>query len=185
MGNSLSGLRTVYSVVIALSVTEAIKLIFDIGVYKTTYGINLELLPTFIIFIITLIPFYQGANKYLSEIQKDKNHKASFERIIDFAFFFLESLLFYWIALLINEKILFFKIINVLLALDILWLLSVRCFNKDLFSKMKWWCNLNIIAIILLLISFYYNFYDVNILLLMFFLRTFFDYLFSWKFYWD
>ena len=38
MGKSLSGLKTVYSVVIALSVTEAIKSIFDIEVYKNTLG---------------------------------------------------------------------------------------------------------------------------------------------------
>jgi hypothetical protein len=185
MEESLSGLKTVYSVVIALSVTEAIKSIFDIEVYKNTYGINLELLPAFIIFIITLIPFYQGANKYLSEIQKDKNHKASFERIIDFTFFFLESLLFYWIALLINEKILFFKIMTVLLLLDILWLLSVLCYNKDLFNKIKWWCKLNFILVILLLFLFYMNYYNINVLLLIFIIRTSCDYFCTWKFYWD
>lgn len=185
MGNSLSGLKTVYSVVIALSVTEAIKSIFDIKVYRITYGINLELLPVFIIFIVTLIPFYQGAIKYLSEIQKDKNHKASFERLIDFVFFFLESLFFYWIALLINEKILFFKIMTFLFILDILWLFSVFICNKDLFNKIKCWFTLNTILVILLVILFYINFYDIGVLLLIFIIRTFCDYFFTWKFYWD
>jgi hypothetical protein len=145
----------------------------------------LELLATFIIFIITLIPFYQGANKYLSEIQKDKNHKAPSERIIDFGFFFLESLLFYWIALLINERILFFKIMFVLLILDILWLLSVLCYNKDLFNKIKWWCILNIILVIVLLFLFYVNFYDIYVLLPIFIIRTICDYFCTWKFYWN
>lgn len=185
MGKSLSGLKTVYSVVIALSVTEAIKSIFDIEVYKNTYGINLELLPTFIIFIITLIPFYQGANKYLSEILKDKNHKASFGRIIDFVFFFSESLFFYWIALLINEKILFFQIMIILLILDVLWLFTVLCFNKDLFSKIKWWCILNFILVFLLLSLFCMNYYNIHVLLLIFIIRTSCDYFCTWKFYWD
>lgn len=185
MGNSLSGLKTVYSVVIALSITEAIKSIFDIEVYKNTYGINLGLLPTFSIFIITLIPFYQGALRYLSEIQKDKNYKTSLKRIIDFVFFFLESLLFYWIALLINEKILFFKIMTVLLISDILWLITVLYYKKDLFNKIKWWCILNFILVILLLLLFYMNYYNINVLLLMFIGRTSCDYCCTWKFYWD
>ena len=185
MGKSLSGLKTVYSVVIALSVTEAIKSIFDIEVYKNTLGINLELLPTFIILIITLVPFYQGANKYLSETQKDKNHKASFERMIDFGFFFLESLLFYWIALLINEKIIFFKIMSVLLILDVSWLLTVLCWNKDLFNRIKYWFILNLILVFLLLFLFHKNFYDINVLLIIFIIRTICDYFCTWKFYWD
>ena len=185
MGNSLSGLKTVYSVVIALSVTEAIKSIFDIKLYKITYGINLELLPAFIIFIITLIPFYQGAIKYLSETLKDKNHKTSFERIIDFIFFFSESLFLYWIALLINEKILFFQIMTILLILDVLWLFSVLHYNKNLFNKIKCWCILNSILVILLLFLFYMNFYNINLLLPIFIIRTYFDYHYTWKFYWD
>ncbi len=185
MGDSLSGLKTVYSVVIALSVTEAIKSIFGIEAYKITYGINLVLLPTFIIFIITLIPFYQGAIKYLNEIQKDKKRKANFERIFDFVFFFLESLLFYWMALSINEIKLFLIVMTILLILDVLWLLSVLHYNKDLFNKIKWWCRLNFILVIVLFFLFYINFYNIVVLLLIFAVRTICDYYYTWKFYWD
>lgn len=151
-------------------------------------SIDSEFLPTFLTFIIVLIPFYHGASRYLDEtyiINKDKVHPLI--GLIDFIFFFTEAIFFYIIALLISQPKSFFFWVIALLLLDVIWLLFVRITSKKRFNDIIYWFILNIITAPILFVCIIIlsdNIITWIILLIIMLIRTMLDYILEGFFYW-
>jgi len=120
--SSVDNLERLYTVVAALALTTAVGQLLresatgelaDAVVRIANIDVYYATLPMFLTLIVTLIPFYHGANRYLYEnyvfITHDANkpdaRSGGSVALIDFLFFFVQSLLFYLMSLIMREAI--------------------------------------------------------------------------------
>lgn len=197
MANSVRSLQTLYTIAVGLGLERAIVNLIDIS-----YGIipiKLELIPYFVAFLITLIPFYHGALRHLNfvYIEEEGKNLRSGALFTDFSFLFLESCLIFSLAILLPNVYWFFIALLLLLLVDILWVLIFLRFSKKEkktpLTELRW-LIINIIVIISCLINFGVlcilkvpmNIFDLEIsifVLVIFITRTVFDYVLCWSFY--
>ncbi|PKP58792.1 MAG: hypothetical protein CVT89_02260 [Candidatus Altiarchaeales archaeon HGW-Altiarchaeales-2] len=99
--NSVRNLENLYSVVVGLGLSIAILNLID-----TTRGavpIKLELVPFFLAFLVTIIPFYHGALRHLDTTYIEKGGKQirTGALLFDFSILFIESCFFIGLAVLL------------------------------------------------------------------------------------
>jgi len=188
---SVSNLQTLITVVISLALIQAIESVVSFQGDPVSLSINIKLLvTTFLVLIVTLIPFHHGANRYLDETYIDKKRaRRPMTGLVDFFFFFVEAGIFYGMALSISEPRFFFFLLVILLGIDVAWLLFVLVNDYETFKKIKHWLWLNLIMIILVLVfragTFMPDAFDKWFVLgIIAIIRTGLDYKLEWPFYW-
>ena len=126
MERSVDSLERIFAFIVALAVTDAIKATF---VDKATGDLILvfpagNVLPAFLAFLVTIVPFYHGMNRHLDECYIRRTPPAEGALLFDFIVFFIEaSLLFAITASLRHENLVSFLFLGILLAVDTLWAL--------------------------------------------------------------
>lgn len=186
---SVGHLQHLYSVIIALGLVEAVKAVLKLG-DNSNVVINLDCLPTFLAFLVTLVPFYHGANRYMDDIYLSPSTKIRpLTGLVDYLFFILEAITFYALALFIPYAKPFFIYLGILFSIDIIWLIFSYFNTPSPFNKVQHWLILNLLmAIILYFLIFSPVMLDDMkkwILLTVFIIaRSVLDYILSWGFFW-
>jgi len=192
--NSVKNLGTLYSAVVAISLSAAVYSVFDLE--KTGFPIRHELLVFLAAYLVILVPFYHGAVNHLEQAHGGRasaSRRRKGALLLDFGFLFLESCLFVSLAIGIGHPIFFAWSVIVLLVLDTVWAIIVHTggFSADpKKSPEATWALINIFAAILL--AFFLVYADLQrlstmefgvILFLFSLVRTIVDYWTTWDFY--
>ena len=183
---SIDDIKALLTVVFGLGLVESVKSL--ITNENNLLVINLSLIPIFVAFLATLLPFYQGNCKYMDTIYLQKNLKA-LDGIMDTFVFIAQGIIFYVMAIAMKQPKFFFLAAIVLYISDIIWLGFVSKSNSELFPKLKNWLIINIFTLFILLILYYtpllLNDYSKWwIISLVMLARTGADYIWTWSFYW-
>jgi hypothetical protein len=117
---SVDNLQRLYTVVVSLAVTEMLKRILLPPPGTGPAGTNDYLMAA--TFLITVVPFYHGANRYLDATYVTGERSAKyFGLIVDFIFLFIEGIIFFALAVFVGKERQFYNTLVVLLLLDIVW----------------------------------------------------------------
>jgi FtsH-binding integral membrane protein len=190
---SVDNLQRLYTVVVSLAVTEILKRLLINEGKSASYKEWLM----FVSLIFTLVPFYHGANRYLDATYVTGERSAKHHALmVDFIMLFLEGLLFFGLAMVTANESLFYTVLAVLFLLDIIWVGSTNLTATRDEDKMKGyvtWAGINCIALIALLLFVWSNllnweFWSSDLaksiaLVGVAIIRTVFDYVRVWKFY--
>jgi hypothetical protein len=186
---SVNSLQWFHTMVLSLAVVSSVQQIISYNAATSVLVFKSEFLHNFIVFLFIVIPFHQGANRYLDETYVTENltvHK--FTGLVDFGFFFVEAILFYIMSLLIQNNGYFYISTLVVFGIDVVWLVFVYFENKALFAKIQQWLYLNLGAIVVVAIFLILKQLDETykwyLLAFILFVRTILDYGLSWPFYW-
>lgn len=185
---SVDNLQRLYTFVVSLAVTESLrKLLADLGVNGQYPHYNEWLI--FSSLIVTVIPFYHGANRYLDAayVTNERAVKQS-ALMVDFIALFFEGLILFGLAVVSNNTRFFYLGLSILLVFDILWvgftLLHATEKKKSVHAK---WIIINVVATFLLYIFAQLNWQNEdaqNIALAgVAIARTIADYFLAWNFY--
>lgn len=190
---SVDNLQRLYTFVISLAVAESLRrtLLSTTGnaefIWSNKWVMSLSL-------IVTVIPFYHGANRYLDATYvTDEREAKRYGLMIDFFFFFIHAFGMFILALLItndpsliatNDTYFFYGLAG-LLVLDVIWVtvalfaITVRRAQKEL---PYWvWAPINIVTVIIM----YFLIRNMlwGWLLTLLTLRSIVDYILAHKFY--
>ncbi len=194
---SVNNLQRLYTVVISLAITVTLKNLFeDVLGYGTTSGNGVLDFPKyyghllrFISFIVTVVPFFHGANRYLDETYVTGESGARrYALLIDFIAFFLEGLGIFVLAMYARIDNNFYVVLGVVLLFDILWVLSTYITATGNKPKIKWWAVVNIGTVSAVFIVLWSSLCPGDvvkswILVLICTLRTALDYILVWPLY--
>lgn len=153
---SVNNLQRLYAVVISLAITVSLKNLFeDVFGYGTTPGKGIldfpeycEHLLRFISFIVTVVPFFHGANRYLDETyMTGKSRAVGYALLIDFVALFIEGLGIFVLAMYARIDNNFYAVLTIVLLFDIVWVLSTYITAAGDKPKIKWWAVVNIITV--------------------------------------
>lgn len=192
---SVDNLQKVYTVVVSLAITESLRrLLTSLGDSGTPPDFAASV--AVISLLITIVPFYHGANRYLDSTYVTGERRAKSEALlIDFVAIFLEALAFFVLAILIKNTALFFTILAILFLFDAAWvgLTQLTGSNDESQPSYVWWAIANIAACFLILVSIWSNllnwrFWPTDLAKLIAVgviavIRTVIDYWTVWKFY--
>jgi hypothetical protein len=187
---SLDNLKALFNVIAGLALVESVKAVIKYNSVSGNIKIEYSYIPLLIALFITIIPFHQGASRYLDNkyITNGANLR-KLDGLVDLMFFITEGIIFYGAALVISQPKIFFNMLALMFLIDVIWLGLVYISSKDGFQQIKYWLFINTIAILILLIFNYGNFITVDfvkwsILSFLLIIRSIFDYASSWEFYW-
>jgi len=187
---SVDALQRLYTIVIGLALTEGAKRIIDPNIAATVTGAAPELDRWYhlIGLVVTIVPFYHGANRHLDDVYlfdaPQQTVKAAL--ILDFFILFIEGTLFAMMgmSILLSER--FYSLLLVLLLVDVGWA-GVSIVIKGLSKPLLKWCLTNIGALVLIYVVLNTGLLPPDkrevLLLALLAIRTGFDYALSWKFY--
>jgi len=200
---SVDNLQQLYTVVAGLALTNAVgKLVAvpaAVGLGSGAPGLSpypIEFqpaaLPMFATLVVTLIPFYHGANRYLDSayVFKEESHQSPpLAAMVDFLFFLFQAIIFHAMALVLIQPQWFFWLYIAVLLWDCAWLGFVWFQSPVLFSPIRNWLVLNVIFAALVFVV-----TDTPLLAAgtgkwvfaaaLSTLRTVLDYVLSWSVYW-
>lgn len=184
---SVDNLQRIYTFVVSLAVTEALRGMFGKGSPWPEMGKVLM----FFGMIVTVIPFYHGANRYLDDTYVVRGNQANrYGLMWDFLLLFSEALLLFLIGIRLDLMEWFFTLIAILLLFDVVWVGCTHFWANDPMPKQKYvkWCLVNFIAAPLLLISVWSTLWKTNLMvnlscLAILITRTVLDYWLVWDFY--
>jgi uncharacterized membrane protein YbaN (DUF454 family) len=194
---SVNNLQRLYTVVISLAITVSLKNLFeDVFGYGPHPGRGLlvfsgyyEHLLRFISFIVTVVPFFHGANRYLDETYVTGESKARrYALLIDFIALFLEGLGIFVLAMYARIDNNFYAVLTGVLLFDIVWVLSTYITAEGDKPKIKWWAVVNILTVFAIFIFLWSSLWPnetVRSWMLMFIcvVRTALDYMLVWPLY--
>lgn len=153
--NSVRNLENLYTVVVGLGLSIAI---YNVVINTLlSDSIKLEIIPFFVSFLVTLIPFYHGALRHLDVTYIEKRgsgiRKGAF--LIDFLLLFMESCIFIGLAVLLPTPYFFVWCLVVLFATDVIWgFIAHLAFSHDVESKAESsWALINLITTALLILG--------------------------------
>jgi hypothetical protein len=200
---SIDSLQRLYTIVVGLAVTEALRRFLiqasaDPAAAATAgaaaaagWWVNWK---TLTILLVTIVPFYHGANGHLDQTYlygfDGRRREKRYALVIDFFVLFGEGVLFFALALSLNDFGLSLRIFQAILLTDVLWAGFVHITGdsgkKDAGHALKWGL-LNLVAFVAvsavhdtaLLVESARPNWVLGIAVL----RTFFDYKICWDFY--
>jgi len=193
---SVRDLENLYSIVIGLGLWHAIINLIDTT--RETLPIKLESVPFFLAFLVTLIPFYHGSLRHLemAYVESGGNRVRTGALLGDFIILFIESCLLLAVAILLPKPRFFAWGLAILLGLDAIWGFSVyQVFSgKVKLEAELCWAKINILAFLVLVIylvttGIFLRKADGGqpelpiVIPLVSVVRTGFDYLLCWGFY--
>jgi hypothetical protein len=198
---SVDNLQRLYTVVISLAITESLRrLLSEFGDKGTSPSFTA--IAAVIALVVTVVPFYHGANRYLDAtyVTDERSAKpatlAALMLLLDFAVIFVEAIIFFILALLINQSAFFIALLGSLFLLDAIWVGVTKWTSKSLTdqgSAYRIWLVANLVAGAIALFISLSDVWGLNVLqnqherlwfmALVAFIRTVFDYATVWKFY--
>lgn len=192
---SVDKLQTLYTIVISLALTESLRSL--LAEYPSTGEIaGYQNFLMFFSLVVTVIPIYHGANRYLDATYVTGERSATRAAlIVDFLALFIEGLGLFALAIFSTDETLFYTGLAILLVFDVIWVgltyLTTTSVSEDL-TNHSVWALINIVAAILLLILVWSNLFvtlwsnevSASIAFLTVTIgRTICDYYLSWDFY--
>jgi len=193
---SVDNLQRLYTVVISLAVTESLRrtLLTSANNVADFAWSNANKWILCSSLIVTVVPFYHGANRYLDATYVTGERKASrYALMIDFFFFFIHALGMFVLALLITDDPLlvttndtyFFYGLAGLLTLDILWVIITKSISSSIKAgdelPYHLWVPINIFAVVAIVALAWWRRWEWLILVTI--VRSFMDYILTYKFY--
>jgi len=185
---SIDTLQRIYAVVAALAINEGLKRVFLDQSGKLEF--HYDLLPEFIAFLITVVPFVHGMNRHLDKtlsISQKKNQPWLLGfLLLDFFVFVLESALLFVLGISIVSEGHFFQWYVALLLFDVLWSLATWPITKSVVIQ---WIAVNMIAVVACVLFIYWlpqatpGWLRQWLLTITAVLRTLADYYLAWYFY--
>jgi hypothetical protein len=193
---SVDNLQRLYTVVVSLAVTESLRSLL-VGFKATNIVADYTQWLMFLSLIVTVVPFYHGANRYLDATYVTGERSANqYALMVDFIFLFFEGLLFFGLAMVTSNEALFYSVLSCLFLLDIIWVGATNLTASSEADKMqgyKGWAFINFFAFAALLIFVWSNLLNWEFwttptvksiaLVGVAVARTVFDYLRVWRFY--
>lgn len=193
---SVDNLQRVFTVVISLSMTEALRQVVN-DATPSILSLSLSEVCAFVSLIFTIIPFYHGANRYMDETYILGGRKTKSQALmLDFVAIFIEGLIFFILALQIQNEKFFYTLLAALLLYDAIWVGLTRLTSLPENSKQPpyfQWAFVNLIIAALLLVSHWSNllnwdFWQSAVVtsvasVLLAIVRTVYDYGSVWDFY--
>ncbi len=192
---SVSNLQRLYTVVMSLAVAESLRrLLSDYG----DKGQLPEFASVVAVFslLITAIPFYHGANRYLEATYITGERKTKSQTLLfDFITLFVEGLIFFILAVVIKNTPVFYTTLAILFVLDSIWvgITYLTTIKEDKTKNIRAWAIANLTAAICVLIfvwsnllrwSFWPSTIVMNVALgITTLARTIYDYYSTWDFY--
>ena len=185
--NSVRNLQNLYSIVAGLALSLSLYNLIDI--YREGLPFKFELLPFFVSFLVTLIPFYHGALRHLDAtyIEQDTRQVRGGALLADFVILFIESCILLSIAVLLPKPQFFAYGLVILFALDSIWgFIAHFVFSQVAKTKAEVrWALINIVtaltlSVCLIIISIFQLWI---IILSVSVIRTVVDYVLCWEFY--
>jgi len=147
--SSVRNLASLYSVVIGLSLSIGMYNLVDAS--KSPIPIKVELVPFFGAYFATLLPFYHGALRHLDARYVESGAADPHALLGDFIVLFVESCVFFALALLLPSPSFFTCALITLLIVDAVWGFVARL----IFTPAKpetHWALINICTAVLLII---------------------------------
>jgi hypothetical protein len=165
---SVDNLQRVYTVVISLAITESLRrLLSQLG--GTGKLPDSAAVVAVICLIVTIIPFYHGANRYLDSTYVTGERSAKQGALmLDFIALFGEGLVFFILSLLIENTVLFFTLLAFLFFFDSFWVWLTKLSSSNHVDKgqeYKIWASVNNFSAVILLLLFAKNIFQWNITL--------------------
>ncbi|MBK8002578.1 MAG: hypothetical protein IPK12_01255 [Gemmatimonadetes bacterium] len=198
---SVDNLQRLYTVVVSLAVTESLKpLLGGLARGEALPGYNRWFM--FASLVITVVPFYHGANRYLDATYVTGERAAKPQALlIDFVMLFIEGIAFFALAMLANDEQVFYTGLAMLLVFDAGWVGITNLTGasvSDRFPDYAKWASVNLVVAAMICVSVWANLpwttpggtgfwrsqftRDVALLILVVG-RTFYDYWKVWPFY--
>jgi hypothetical protein len=180
---SVQSLQGLYAIVIALAVAEALRR-FLLDRQSGEVLVQWSDWPAFAAFLATVIPFFHGMNRHLEETYtlnpRPKEPKAAL--LFDFVFFFGEACLLFSLAAMVREGEAFFKLLVLLLFVDVAWAMIVWLIHRVPIWK---WGIINLLAAIVILGTLNQQIFEDTLVVVAVIacLRTLADYVFCWPVY--
>lgn len=186
---SVDSLKTIYSIVIALAMGKSIETLANL-LLGDKLAEFLTALPAFTAFILLVVPFYHGMNRHLDIVylEREQSSVAQGALLFDLFVFFVEALLLFGIASIVNRGLAPFGLMALALIVDIIWAtLSHWIHYKGLTVTVLRWMLINvgtmILGTLLYLTTFFTDEHKPLILTLLVGVRTIVDYIACWRFY--
>jgi hypothetical protein len=193
---TVTHLQDLYAVVVGLALTASMTNLVNTA---KNPPINLQSLPYFIVFLVTIVPLYHGALRHLDAnyIEPGKVQQKAGALMADWSLLFIESCGLLALALLITKDMPFILTFAGLLTFDVLWGFAAHlAFTKKtggLAAEMKW-TVINLVTVVVIALSFVYlDSLDASVkpvetyrwitMLVIAIARTFVDYSWCWNFY--
>jgi len=194
--NSVRNLQNLYSIVVGLGLSLSIYNLIDTS--REGVPFKLELVPFFVSFLVTLIPFYHGALRHFDAtyVEQGSRQVRSGALLADFVILFVESCILLTLAVLLPTPQFFAWGLVILLALDSIWgFVAHLVFSQEAKTKPELrWALINFVTVVILIVSFVIiNMFppvagsnDMKlwvIILSVSVIRTIIDYVLCWDFY--
>lgn len=147
---SNGALKVIYYVIIGIAITEALsRVLLKADIFVGAELIDQENRPSLFLllaFLPTISRFVHGASIHLDGIQTGR-----FKALFDFVGFFLQALLFYVMALSLDQPRIYCLLFILMLLADTLWLFVLWIIPHIDFSRTQGqWIGSNIIIILTL-----------------------------------
>jgi hypothetical protein len=193
---SINNLQRIYTVVVSLSIAESLRrLLSNFG----DQGISPSLTSTVAVIslLVTIVPFYHGANRYLDATYVTGEREAKSQALmLDFIAIFSEGLIFFILSLIIQNTRFFFSLLGILFVLDAIWVGITKLTSigvSDQPPRYRSWAAINILAAVGIFVSMWSNllnweFWPTPLIQTLAvggitILRTVYDYSSVWNFY--
>ncbi|RYG98673.1 MAG: hypothetical protein EON58_06425 [Alphaproteobacteria bacterium] len=186
---SVDNLQRLYTVVVSLAITELLKRLFHPAADAPKAGLSEWLMLTS--FIVTIIPFYHGANRYLDATYVTGERSAKHGALmLDFIALFLEGILLFVLGLFASNATIFYTILGALFVFDAAWVGLTRLTtngNESVASYVKW-AGVNVVAALAVTGASWTTFFktperEAAFLTIICVFRTVYDYYSVWSFY--
>lgn len=187
---SVDSLQKIYAVIIALSIGSALLSIINGDQLKKIKIGFIDQAPELITFFLLVIPFYHGMNRHLDRVYIEDKSKKQGAIIIDFFIFIVEAALILLFSTSIKFGVGCYPIIATILIVDIIWAFVTYFIHYfgDKPSTLNWGI-INTSALFLGFVVYSFSGSAINeensrwIICIIFVLRSVFDYVSCWKFY--
>jgi hypothetical protein len=189
LARTVRNLENLYAVVVAVGLTLAVQQL--ISFHSAGVDFQWNTLPAFLAFIVTLVPFYHGAERHLEDAYVDNPRAGSNPRrlLFDFAILFIEACVLLGAAAVVRYPQALIVALIALWVIDVVWGLTARVVFR-LRDEVMTWALINSVAVVgfslLLVVAWTTDIGDVVLALLLFatsLIRTIADYRTSWSFY--
>jgi len=151
INSSIDSLKAVYTVLLALSLGQAFSELVDTEPHGAERIIRQDRILNLIPFLLLIIPFIQGMDRYFFDVYKTPARPSSYggHLLLDCLAFTLEGSLFFVLARSLAKLrwLRFYKTVMALLILDAVWGAIVW---KIHLQAIPWWIILDIIAVVLI-----------------------------------
>jgi hypothetical protein len=192
--NSVKQLSELYNVVTGVSLSFAITKIVDPS--ASSIPIKWDALFTFLSFLVVILPFHQGAVRHLYATYVEVGGSSRIKQgalAFDFILLFFQSCIFVAMSVLIDRPELFTNLLIGLLIVDCVWGLLAHLAFVGAQAQLaeKKWALINLITVAILFafsklgppLLDGWSEETKQLVFVICFLRTAFDYYFCWDFY--